>query len=192
MGVWAKFRALMVLGVVLPCAAQAQSYKTLEPQDAVVAYEAAQVSRNAIRDQLDLCADDADKLDEIYSKLRPEAPADRSQWTDWGELFRHTGDELLNCLRAYNKQVALHRRDVAVLRQRLPLMKEPKRLTLSPKQVAAINAYAAGIDQELAEFAARAAALASVADQSSTRAAALLRDAGIADLPMPSGFRTAL
>jgi hypothetical protein len=84
--------------------------------------------------------------------------------------------------------MVLHRRDIAVLRDRLPFLKEPKRLTISPKQVGEINAYSAGLDKELASYADRARGLANTAELSSGRASALLREAGAPNAEMPKGF----
>lgn len=169
-------------------ASVAQTPRPLTPQDAVLAYEAAQVSRSAIRDQLDLCASDADKVEQVFSKLRPESGSDAGDWREWGTLYAQIGRELLGCLRAYAKQRSLHLRDVAVMRERLPLMKQPKRLTLSPKQVAKINAYSAGLERELAGYDRRAMAIAAAAENSSTQVAALLRDAGVNGIELPTGF----
>ena len=166
----------------------AQTPRPLTPQDAVLAYEAAQVSRSAIRDQLDLCASDADKLNQVFSRLRPEPDSDANDWREWGALYAQIGRELLGCLRAYAKQRSLHLRDVALMRERLPLMKQPKRLTLSPRQVAKINAYSAGLERELAGYDRRAMAIATGAEDSSRQVAALLREAGVNDVDLPTGF----
>lgn len=184
---------LLALGLGLclglaPLAAVAQTALSLGPEDAVRAYRAAQVSRSAVRDQLALCAEDADKLDQLAARLRPERGADRSDWTDWGNLFRSIGGELHSCLRAYAKQILLHRRDLAILRERLPLLKEPKRLSVSPKLVAEINAYVAGLDKELASYAGQARELAGGAETAIGRAAAALRSAGVTGVEMPTGF----
>jgi hypothetical protein len=180
---------LGVLGLAsLASVAVAQSQKPLSAEDTVRAYELAQVSRSAVRDQLALCHEDAEKLDQIYTRLRPGAGADKGDWKDWGELFAKVGGELKNCLRAYGKQMVLHRRDIAVLRDRLPFLKEPKRLTISPKQVGEINAYSAGLEKELVGYADRARGLANTAELSSGRASALLREAGAPNAEMPKGF----
>lgn len=169
-------------------ASSAQTPRPLTPQDAVLAYEAAQVSRSAIRDQLDLCAADADKVEQVFSKLRPEPGSDANDWREWGELYAQIGRELFACLRAYAKQRSLHLRDVALMRERLPLMKQPKRLTLSPKQVAKINAYSAGLERELAGYDRRAMAIATAAEKSSLQVAALLRDVDVNGVDLPTGF----
>lgn len=179
---------LALLLALTPFGAGAQTPKPLGAEDAVLAYGAAQISRAAVRDQLDLCAEDADKLDQVFTKLRPSGGADRSDWADWGDLFRRIGGELKACLRSYSKQMILHGRDLALLRERLPLLKEPKRLTISPKQVAAINAYAAGLDKELAGYAARARGMANSAELASGRVGAMLREAGVAKIELPQGF----
>ncbi|MGE0659404.1 MAG: hypothetical protein AB7F36_15835 [Reyranellaceae bacterium] len=184
--------ARIVLAVLLLAAgigaSSAQTPRPLTPQDAVLAYEAAQVSRSAIRDQLDLCAADADKLEQVFSRLRPEAGSEAGDWREWGELYAQIGRELLGCLRAYAKQRSLHLRDVALMRERLPLMKQPKRLTLSPKQVAKINAYSAGLERELAGYDRRAMAIANGAENSSAKVADLLRAAGASGVDLPTGF----
>jgi|CXWL01.1.fsa_nt_gi hypothetical protein len=179
---------LALLLALAPFGAGAQTPKPLGAEDAVLAYGAAQISRAAVRDQLDLCAEDADKLDQVFTKLRPAGAADRSDWTDWGDLFRRIGGELKACLRSYSKQMALHGRDLALLRERLPLLKEPKRLTISPKQVGAINAYTAGLDKELESYVARARGMANSAELASGRVGAMLREAGVVKIELPQGF----
>lgn len=179
---------LALLLALLPLGVGAQTPKPLGAEDAVRAYDAAQISRAAVRDQLDLCAEDADKLDQVFTKLRPAGGADRAEWTDWGDLFRRIGGELKTCLRSYSKQMVLHNRDLAVLHERLSLLKEPKRLTISPKQVAAINAYAAGLDKELAAYAARARGMANSAELASGRVGAMLREAGVTKIELTQGF----
>ncbi|MGE0153380.1 MAG: hypothetical protein AB7R90_12255 [Reyranellaceae bacterium] len=169
-------------------AALAQTPKPLSAEDAVLAYDAAQLSRSAVRDQLALCVEDAEKLDQVYTRLRPAAAADRAEWNDWGDLYARIGGELKNCLRSYVKQLALHRRDLALLRERLPLLKEPKRLTISPKLVAQINAYNAGLKNELTGYYDRARGLANAAELASGRTAALLREAGVPRSDVPQGF----
>ncbi len=182
-------RLLLALWLCLaPFAAAAQSAKTLGPEDVVQAYQQAQISRSAVRDQLDLCAEDADKLNQIFTSLRPDGMAERGEWLDWANLYRGLGTELHSCLRSYAKQIVLHRRDVALLRERLPLLKEPKRLTVSPKLVSEIHAYVGGLDKELTGYAGRARAMANSAELATGRAMTLLREAGIAQVDMPSGF----
>jgi len=183
-----KLPILALLLALMPLGVEAQTPKPLSAEDAVLAYDAAQISRAAVRDQLDLCAEDADKLDQVFTKLRPGVGADRAEWTDWGDLFRRIGGELKACLRSYSKQMVLYNRDLAVLQERLPLLKEPKRLTISPKQVAAINAYAAGLDKELAAYAARARGMASSAELASGRVGAMLREAGVTKIELMQGF----
>lgn len=173
---------------MLPLAAPAQTARPLAAEDAVRAYEGAQLSRGAVRDQLALCAEDADKLDQVFNRLRPGAGSDRTEWKDWSVLYGAVGGELKNCLRSYGKQMTLHRRDLALLQDRLPLLKEPKRLTISPKLVAEINAYVAGLDKELADYGQRARTMAAAAELSSGRAAALLREAGAPQTELPKGF----
>jgi hypothetical protein len=179
---------LAFLLVLAPLGAVAQTPKPLGPEDAVRAYDAAQVSRAAVRDQLELCAEDSDKLDQVFTRLRPGAAAARDDWSDWGGLYKSVGGELMACLRSYAKQIALHRRDIATLRERLSLLKEPKRLTISPKQVGEINAYAASLDKELAGYGARVRGMANSAELSSGRVAAMLREAGVAKVDVPQGF----
>ncbi len=183
-----KLPALALLLALMPFSAGGQTPKPLGAEDAVRAYDAAQISRAAVRDQLDLCAEDADKLDQVFTKLRPAGGADRSEWTDWGDLFRRIGAELKACLRSYSKQMSLHGRDLTLLRDRLSLLKEPKRLTISPKQVTAINAYAAGLDKELADYAARARGMANSAELASGRVAAMLREVGVTKIELPQGY----
>lgn len=183
-----RLYVLALLLVLVQVGAHAQTPKPLGAEDAVRAYDAAQISRAAVRDQLDLCAEDADKLDQVFTKLRPAGGADRAEWADWGDLFRRIGGELKACLRSYSKQMVLHNRDLVVLQERLSLLKEPKRLTISPKQVAAINAYAAGLDKELAAYAARARGMANSAELASGRVGAMLREAGVAKIELTQGF----
>lgn len=171
-----------------PVAAFSQTPRPLSAEDALRAYESAQISRSAVRDQLDLCTEDADKLAQVYTRLRPGAGGDKGDWNDWGELYGRIAGELKTCLRAYAKQLSLHRRDLVVLQERLPLLKEPKRLTLSPKLVAEINAYAAGLEKELGGYADRARSMATTAELSSGRTSALLREHGVAKSEMPQGF----
>lgn len=168
--------------------AAAQTPRSLSAEDAVRAYDTAQISRSAVRDQLALCAEDADKLDQVFAKLRPAKGADRTDWNDWGELYARIGGELKACLRSFAKQMALHRRDLALFQERLPLLKEPKRLTISPKLVAQINAYNAGLDKELAGYAEQAGGLARTAEASTGRATAMLREAGARRIDLPTGF----
>lgn len=184
----ARLPILAILLVLAPIVVGAQTPKPLGAEDAVRAYDAAQVSRSAVRDQLDLCAEDAEKLDQVFTRLRPAGGADRADWTDWGDLFKRIGGELKACLRSYSKQMALHNRDLTLLRERLPLLKEPKRLTISPKQVTAINAYAAGLDKELGDYAARARGMANSAELASGRVSAMLREAGVVKIELPQGF----
>lgn len=166
----------------------AQSPRPLTAHDAVRAYEAAQTSRSAVRDQLDLCAADADKLTQIFVNLRPQGAAASDEWREWGEVYGQIGRELAGCLRAYAKQRSLHLRDLALMRERLPLMKQPKRLVLSPKQVAEINAYAAGLEPELAGYERRAQTMAGDAERASAKVVALLADAGVRGLDIPMRF----
>lgn len=183
-----RLSVLALLLVLVSLGAHAQTPKPLGAEDAVRAYDAAQISRAAVRDQLDLCAEDADKLDQVFTKLRPAGGADRAEWTDWGDLFRRIGGELKTCLRSYSKQMVLHNRDLAVLHERLSLLKEPKRLTISPKQVAAINAYVAGLDKELEGYVAHARGMANAAELASGRVGAMLREAGVVKIELPQGF----
>jgi hypothetical protein len=186
---WCRIIPVVALLLALASpAAWAQTPRPLGAEDAVRAYEAAQISRSAVRDQLALCTEDAEKLDQVYTRLRPGGGADKSDWGDWGELYSRLGTELKNCLRAYVKQMALHRRDLALLQERLPLLKEPKRLTVSPKLVAAINAYVGGLEKELTGYGDRVRALANTAELSSGRTAALLREHGVARNETPKGF----
>jgi hypothetical protein len=183
-----KIPLVALLFVLVLPAAWAQTPRPLGAEDALRAYEAAQISRSAVRDQLTLCTEDAEKLDQVYTRLRPGGGADKGDWGDWGELYGRLGTELKNCLRAYAKQMALHRRDLALLQERLSLLKEPKRLTISPKLVTEINAYAAGLEKELAGYGDRVRAIANAAELSSGRTAALLREHGVAKNEMPKGF----
>jgi hypothetical protein len=183
--------ALMLLAGGLafrPADLIAQTPRPLSAEDAVRAYETAQISRSAVRDQLALCAEDGDKLEQIFTRLRPSNAAGRETWGDWGELYARVGGELKACLRAYGKQVVLHRRDLASLQERLPLLKEPKRLTISPRLVADINAYAGSLEKELSEYSSKARSLANAAELSSGRAGALLREAGVQKFELPQGF----
>lgn len=185
---WSRKVPLVALLLALAFPVWAQTPRPLSAEDAVRAYEAAQVSRSAVRDQLTLCTEDAEKLDQVYTRLRPGGAADKGDWGDWGELYARLGSELKNCLRAYVKQMALHRRDLALLQERLPLLKEPKRLTISPKLVTDINAYVAGLEKELTGYGDRVRAMANTAELSSGRTAALLREHGVAKSEMPKGF----
>jgi len=179
--------AIMLL-TALTDAVGAQTPRTLTAHDAVRAYEAAQTSRSAVRDQLDLCAADAKKLNQVYVDMRPKVGSQDAEWRDWGEVYGQIGRELAGCLRAYAKQRNLHLRDLALMRERLPLMKQPKRLVLSPKQVAEINAYAAGVEPELADYERRAQTIAGDAERASAKVVALLDDAGVRDLDIPMRF----
>ncbi|MDF3072983.1 MAG: hypothetical protein K0S54_650 [Alphaproteobacteria bacterium] len=179
--------AALLFVLALPVA-QAQTPRPLGAEDAVRAYDIAQISRSAVRDQLALCVDDGEKLEQVYTRLRPSRASDRGDWGDWGELLARVGGELKTCLRGYVKQLALHRRDLALFEDRLPLLKEPKRLTISPKLVIEINAYAAGLEKELSGYASQARTLANAAELSSGRADALLREAGVLKFELPQGF----
>lgn len=185
---WCRKIPVVALLLVLASPVWAQTPRPLGAEDAVRAYEAAQISRSAVRDQLALCTEDAEKLNQVYTRLRPGGGADKGDWGDWGELFARLGSELKTCLRAYAKQMALHQRDLALLQERLSLLKEPKRLTISPKLVTEINAYAAGLEKELAGYGDRVRAIANTAELSSGRTAALLREHGVAKNEMPKGF----
>ncbi len=160
--------------------------------DAVAAARRLDVSRAAVKDQVELCNDDAEKFRQVGRELKPDGAAGVTEWNEWGTLLRITGLELQSCLRAYKKQIGLLRADAKTLRDMLPAVKDAKRMTLNPKQLGEVTKSADDGEREIVAADQHVAALADAADQAAVDGQRALRQAGVTKgEPLPS-FRNLL
>jgi hypothetical protein len=164
-----------------------QASKPVDAFDAIAAWRRLDVSRAAVKDQVELCNDDADKFQQVGRDLKPGEAADVGEWNEWAALLRNTGQDLESCLRAYKKQIGLLRADAKTLQAMLPAVKDVKRMALTPKQLAEVTKSAADGEREMAAADQHVAALADSADRTVTEALRALGQAGVARIaPMPS------
>jgi hypothetical protein len=167
--------------------AGAPAAKPADAVDAIAAWRRLDVSRAAVRDQLELCDDDAGRFQQIGRELRPSGGAENGEWSEWAVLLRTAALELQSCLRAYKKQIGLLVADTKALRDMLPTVKDAKRMTLGPKQLAEATKAADDAEREIAAADAQVAAWAEGADRLAGEALRLLRQAGVAKAePLPS------
>ncbi len=171
-----------------PAVAQTPPPGKPDAVDALAAWRRLQVSRAAVRDQLELCDDDGARFQQVSRELRPDGGAGPGEWKDWAALVRDTGHELESCLRAYNKQIGLLRADHNALAAMLPAVQQAKPMSLGPKQLAEVTGAVEESQREIALADAHVGALADQADKAALDALRLLRQKGIAKLepPLPS------
>jgi len=185
-------------GWPMPAAAQpaapavAPSGKPVDAVDALEAWRRLNVSRAAIKDQVELCDDDAERFRQVGRELRPDGAADATEWSEWGALLRDAGLELQSCLRAYKKQIGLLRADTKTLHEVLLAVKDAKRMTLGPKQ---LGEATRALDDGMGESDAadqHVAALAEAADKAAADALRALRQAGVVRVEALPGFKNLL
>jgi hypothetical protein len=187
--------ALLMVGATapaLPAMAQTSPAKPVDAVDALAAWRRLDVSRQAVKDQLELCNDDAARFQQIGRELKPGDGAAVDEWNDWGNLLRNTGLELQSCLRAYGKQIGLLRADHQALRELLPAARDAKRMSLGPKQLSDAGKAVDDAELEIASAQQKAVALAEVADQTWSEAQRLLRQAGAGKVGPLAPFRNLL
>lgn len=166
--------------------------KPVDAVDAIAAWRKLDVSRRAVKDQLELCDDDAARFARIGLGLKPTERAEIGEWTEWGVLLRGTGLELQTCLRAYKKQLVLLRADAKTLRELMPAVKDAKRMTLGPKQLAEVTKANDDAEREIVDAERRIGELVEAADKILADSQRALRQAGVGKVePLPP-FKTLL
>ncbi|MEO8558676.1 MAG: hypothetical protein ABI439_06405 [Rhodospirillales bacterium] len=163
-----------------------QPSKPVDAVDAVAAWRRLDVSRHAVKDQLELCDDDAGRFGKVGQALKPSDGAEVTEWTDWGVLLRSTGLELRSCLRAARQQVGLLRADSKALRDIMPAVKDAKRMSLSAKQLGEVTKASDDAEREIADADQRVAGMVEAADKIAAEAQRVLRQTGVSKVePLP-------
>jgi len=186
------------LGLLAPVALRAQiadpdkpvaAPKPVDAVDALAAWRRLDISRQAVKDQLELCSDDAQRFQTVGRELKPQDGADAGVWTEWAGVLRDAALELQSCLRGYRKQIGLLRADSQALRDVLPAARDAKRMSLGPKQQADAGKAAEDAERDIVNAEQKVAALIEVADQTLAEGRRLLRQAGVAKVDLPGPFR---
>jgi hypothetical protein len=192
---------LLAMALLLPTQSGAQiadparpppPAKPVDAVDALAAWRKLDISRRALKDQLELCDDDAMRFGRVGLGLKPNERAEVTEWTEWGVLLRGTGLELQTCLRAYRKQLGLLRADARTLRDMMPAVKDAKRMTLGPKQLAELTKANDDAEREIVEAEQKIAELIEGADKILADSQRALRQAGVSKVEPLAPFRSLL
>lgn len=175
-----------------PAVAQNPPPDNADAVDALATWRRLQVSRAAVRDQIELCDGDAERFQQISGELQPDDQADAEEWKDWGALVGDTARELESCLRAYKMQIGLLRADHDALAGMMPAVRGAKKMSLSPKQLGEVTKAADESGAEIATADKHAGILADNADKSAAAALQLLRRKGVAGPDKLPAFRKLL
>lgn len=176
----------------LSAMAQAPSPGGGDAVDALATWRRLQVSRAAVRDQVELCDGDAERFQQVSGELRPDGKADANEWREWGELVNDTAHELESCLHAYSVQIGLLRADHDALAGMLPAVRGAKKMTLSPKQLGEVSKAAEEAGAEIAAADRHVGVLADNADKAAAAALLLLRQNAVAAPEKLPAFRKLL
>lgn len=183
---------LLALGVVAippPRPAAAQS-TVIDSVDLGMVYRRAVLGRNSLKDQLELCRDDADKLNTIANVLKPETGAEDALWKDWSEALKVAGNDLVRCLRAYKRLAEIAQREIDEMRKRW--QGEGAKPAVSARDAGEFNKFVAGIDDEMNAMRDRADQMGKVAQKTVDDANSALAQRGLAQVLLALPFAEAL
>lgn len=184
---------LTVLLVVDAAVAQGQAPPPSSVTDSVdlgLVYRRAVIGRNAVRDQIDLCAEDADKLQTVSKELKPDAGGEEQLWKEWADALKGAGNDLVRCLRAFKRLSEIADREADELRKRW--QGAAPKPTASARDTAEINKFLGGTEAETRQLRERASQMAKLAQKSVDDANSQLAQRGLGQVLLALPFAEAL
>ena len=181
---------LLSLGLAAkPEPAAAQS-TVIDSVDLGMVYRRAVLGRNSLKDQLDLCVDDADRLSTVAFGLKPDAGADEALWKSWSDGLKDSGNDLVRCLRAYKRLAEIAQREINEMRRRW--QGDGTKPTASARDTAEFNKFLAAIDADMVGFRDRADQMGKVAQKTVDDANSTLAQRGLGQVLLALPFAEAL
>ena len=184
--------SIILVAVLSSAAAEpvlAQS-SVIDSVDLGLVYRRAVLGRSSVKDQLDLCADDADKLAIVAGTLKPEAGAEEASWKEWSEALKNSGNDLVRCLRAYKRLTEIAQREINEMRKRW--QGDAAKPTVSARDTAEFNKFTAAIDGDMKAFRDRADQMGRIAQKSVDDANSALAQRGLGQVLLALPFAEAL